>query len=105
MPWNRLGDSRELRDAHLGIDFGSTNTSVAYYDTVKRENPQGITFTDLRISLLCDMHGKETPITIENSLFFFQGQKLTSNAIKSILALQDFKRFPKNTSETALTKK
>lgn len=105
MPWNRLGDSRELRDAHLGIDFGSTNTSVAYYDTVKRENPQGITFTDLRVSLLCDMHGKETPITIENSLFFFQGQKLTSNAIKSILALQDFKRFPKNASESTLTKK
>lgn len=105
MPWNRLGDSRELRDAHLGIDFGSTNTSVAYYDTVKRENPQGITFTDLRVSLLCDMHGKETPITIENSLFFFQGQKLNSNAIKSILALQDFKRFPKNASESTLTKK
>ena len=81
MPWNRLGDSRELRDAHLGIDFGSTNTSVAYYDTVKRENPQGITFTDLRVSLLCDMHGKDTPITIENSLFFFQGQKRSSNAI------------------------
>lgn len=105
MPWNRLGDSRELRDAHLGIDFGSTNTSVAYYDTVKRENPQGITFTDLRVSLLCDMHGKDTPITIENSLFFFQGQKLISNAIKSILALQDFKRFPKHISESTLTKK
>ena len=52
MPWNRLEESRELRDAHLGIDFGSTNTSVAYYDTVKREDPQGITFTDLRVSLL-----------------------------------------------------
>lgn len=105
MPWNRLEESRELRDAHLGIDFGSTNTSVAYYDTVKRENPQGITFTDLRVSLLCDLHGKENAPTIENSLFFFQGQKLTSNAIKSILSLQDFKRFPQNASQDSLRKK
>lgn len=105
MPWNRLEETRELREAHLGIDFGSTNTSVAYYDTVKREDPQGITFTDLRVSLLCDMHGKDTPITIENSLFFFQGQKLRSNAIKSILALQDFKRFPTNASQDSLRKK
>lgn len=106
MPWNRLEDPRELRDAHLGIDFGSTNTSVAYYDTVKRDDPQGITFTDLRVSLLCpEMQGKETLITIENSLFFFQGQTLTSNAIKSILALQDFKRFPSNTNSESLRKK
>lgn len=105
MPWNRLEESRELRDAHLGIDFGSTNTSVAYYDTVKREDPQGISFTDLRVSLLCDMHGKDAPITIENSIFFFQGQKITSNAIKSILALQDFKRFPQNNSQESMRKK
>lgn len=105
MPWNRLEESRELRDAHLGIDFGSTNTSVAYYDTVKREDPKGITFTDLRVSLLCDMHGNRTPITTENSLFFFQGQTLRSNAIKSILALQDFKRFPTNASQEYLRKK
>ena len=104
MPWNCLEESRELRDAHLGIDFGSTNTSVAYYDTIRREDPKGIKFTDLRVSLLCDMHGKETP-TIENSLFFFQGQKLSSNAIKSILALQDFKRFPTNASQDSLRKK
>lgn len=105
MPWNRLEESRELRDAHLGIDFGSTNTSVAYYDTVKREDPQGITFTDLRVSLLCDMHKKEGAPTIENCLFFFQGQKLTSNSIKSILSLQDFKRFPQNSRQESLRKK
>lgn len=105
MPWYRLDESRELRDAHLGIDFGSTNTSVAYYDTVKGNDPQGINFTDLRVSLLCDMHGKDAPITIENSLFFFQGQKLTSNAIKSILSLQDFKRFPQNVGHDTLRKK
>ena len=105
MPWNRLGETRELRDAHLGIDFGSTNTSVAYYDTVRGNDPQGITFTDLRVSLLCDMHGKDTPITIENSLFFFQGQKLRSNAIKSTLALQSFKRFPQNVNQDSLRKK
>ena len=105
MPWNRLDESRELRDAHLGIDFGSTNTSVAYYDTVKRNDPQGITFKDLRVSLLCDMHNRENSPTIENSLFFFQGQELTSNSIKSILSLQDFMRFPQNEKQESLRKK
>lgn len=105
MPWNRLGEERELRPAHVGIDFGSTNTSVAYYDTVKRDNPQGIEFVDLRISLLCDLHNSDMPITIENSLFFFQGQKLQSNAIKSILSLQDFKRFPQDAGQDALRKR
>lgn len=105
MPWNRLDEWRELRRAHLGIDFGSTNTSVAYYDTVKNTPPQGISFTDLRVSLLCDMHGKDNAPTIENSIFFFQGQRLMSNSIKSILSLQDYKRFPQDKAQETLLKK
>lgn len=105
MPWNRINDQQNLKAAHLGIDFGSTNTSVAYYDTVERGDPKGITFNDLRVSLLRDMHNEDHPITIENSLFFFQGQKLMSNSIKSMLSLHDVKRFPTNASLSSLSQK
>lgn len=105
MPWNRLGEQRELRDAHLGVDFGSTNTSIAYYDTVLADDPKGIVFKDMRVSLLCDIHGIPNTPTIENSLFFFQGQELQSNSVKSILTIQDFKRMPQNESVDALSKK
>lgn len=105
MPWNRLGEQMDLRDAHLGMDFGSTNTSIAYFDTVKADDPKGIVFKDMRVSLLCDIHGIPNTPTIENSLFFFQGQELQSNSVKSILTVQDFKRMPQNESVDALCKK
>ena len=105
MPWDRLGEQRELRDAHLGVDFGSTNTSIAYYDTVLADDAKGIIFKDMRVSLLCDIHGIPNTPTIENSLFFFQGQELQSNSVKSILTVQDFKRMPQNESVDALSKK
>lgn len=104
MPWNRLGEQRELRDAHLGVDFGSTNTSIAYYDTVLKVDPKGIVFKDMRVSLLCDIHGIPNTPTIENSLFFFQGQELQSNSVKSILTVQDFKRMPQDENVDALSK-
>lgn len=105
MPWNRLGEQRELRDAHLGVDFGSTNTSIAYYDTVLADDPKGIVFKDMRVSLLCDIHSIANMPTIENSLFFFQGQELQSNSVKSILTVQDYKRMPQNENVDALSKK
>ena len=94
MPYYGLDSQVELRDACLGIDFGSTNTSVAYYDKVKRSDATGLDFIDMRVSLLCDMHANSKAPTIENSIFFFQGTPIRSNAIKSILSLQDERRFP-----------
>lgn len=104
MPWDRLGEQRELRDAHIGMDFGSTNTSIAYYDTVLADDPKGIVFKDMRVSLLRDIHGFQNTPTIENSLFFFQGQELQSNSVKSILTVQDFKRMPQDENVDALSK-
>ena len=100
MPYYGLDSQVELRDACLGIDFGSTNTSVAYYDMVKRDDATGLEFTDLRVSLLCDMHANPKAPTIENSIFFFQGTPVCSNAIKSILSLQDERRFPQEQGQT-----
>lgn len=94
MPHYSLDREVELREACLGVDFGSTNTSVAYYDMVKRNDAIGLDFKDLRISLLCDLHDRNNAPTVENSIFFFQGTPIRSNAIKSVLTLQDERRFP-----------
>ena len=95
MPFYGLDRQVELHEAHLGIDFGSTNTSVAYYDTVTRDDAKGFELEDLRVSLLRDMHAKPDIPTVENSIFFFQSRPVHSNAVKSILALQDERRLPK----------
>ncbi len=107
IPYYGLDGQVELHDACLGIDFGSTNTSVAYYDMVNKEDATGLDFKDLRISLLCDMHDDHKAPTIENSIFFFQGTQVHSNAVKSILALQDERRYPQEQGKTpdALRKK
>lgn len=108
MPYYGLESQVELHEAQLGIDFGSTNTSVAYYGkNLSDKDAQGIDFKDLRVSLLCDMHSRDNVPTIENSIFFFQGTPLRSNAIKSILTLQDERRFPQlqNASPDVLRKK
>ena len=92
--WMRPGATPNLRPVRLGIDFGSTNTSIAYSSDTTQE--QGFYFENQRVSLF----GKElagTPlIPRENQVFFFQGigPKVKSNAIKSVLTLHDNRRLP-----------
>lgn len=97
MPWNDLsGDYNTLSPVDLGIDFGSTNTSVAYYDT-RKSDPEGIKFHDMRVSLIQSARGLgNVDLPRENNVFFFQSQDIESNSIKSMLALQDERRFPKD---------
>lgn len=94
MPLNVIGKSYELHKACLGVDFGSTNTSVAYYDKDDntKSKAEGFIFKDLRVSLLCDNHRDPEVPPIENRLFFFQGNELKSNSIKSFLTLHDSKK-------------
>lgn len=87
LPKSELGQGRQLREASVGIDFGSTNTSVAY--SVEGEL-KSIFFHNHRISLL--QAGKRS-ICKERDLFFFQNKELEGNAIKSILTLNDPRRF------------
>lgn len=99
MPWDNLsGDFSTLSPVNLGIDFGSTNTSVAYYDT-RKSDPEGIKFHDLRVSLIQSARGLGSiDVPRENNVFFFQGQEIESNSIKSMLSLQDERRFPKDSN-------
>ena len=86
LPKNWMTFAKSLRNVDLGIDFGSTNTSVAFSDN---QGEQGIKLRNRRVSLM----GNELPgvrqIPRPSQLFFFQGRKipLESNAFKSILTL------------------
>lgn len=91
--WMRPGAHKSLQPVRLGIDFGSTNTSIAY--SSDRTGEQDFTFHNQRVSLM----GKEMNKRLfprENQIFFFQGagQEVKSNAIKSVLTLHDNHRLP-----------
>ena len=98
LPRNEYGLNNVLRNATIGVDFGSTNTSVAYYDVTNGEN-KGIHFTNHRISLL--QSGNKNAFCRERDLFFFQGKEIEGNAIKSILTLHDPRRMPENKPDGA----
>lgn len=88
-----MGSNRTIDPVRLGVDFGSTNTSIAYASRNEQE-PQGWRFINRRVSVFGhDLHrsgGRD--MAIENELFFFQNEPVQSNSIKSVLTLHDFRR-------------
>lgn len=88
-----------LRGTTLGVDFGSTNTSIAYLDPIDQQ-AKGIQFTNRRISLLRAGEDNDERAANENHLFFFQSNPLLSNAIKSTLTLHDSRRVARDINET-----
>ena len=94
--FNKLQDNTELADANLGIDFGSTNTSVAYYSN-RNQQTSGMVFKNRRVSLFSsDDKDNDAKPAVEDEVFFFQNDEIKSNAIKSILTIHDFKRLVKD---------
>lgn len=79
---------------HLGFDFGSTNSSVAYYDPNDDDDlhAKGLEFKNRRISLFGNDsgEGRYQP----KDFFFFSKKPTQSNALKSVLALHDQRRMP-----------
>lgn len=92
--WMLPGAHTSLQPVRLGVDFGSTNTAIAYSSDNTQEC--GFEFENQRVSLF----GNELPghplFPRENQVFFFQGAgtKVMSNAIKSVLTLHDNRRLP-----------
>lgn len=78
----------------LGFDFGSTNSSVAYYDPNDTDDTKGkgLVFKNRRISLFGadDSLGRYQP----KDFFFFSKKETRSNALKSVLTLHDSSRLP-----------
>lgn len=101
-------DNDQLIDAHLGIDFGSTNSAIAYREGETGE-AKGFQFKNRRVSLLnSDHHSVKNNDVIpagEDEVFYFQNDEIKSNEIKSVLALHDSNRIsnPKNESIESIT--
>tara|TARA_X000000368_G_C23058466_1_gene725408 strand:+ start:7994 stop:11830 length:3837 start_codon:yes stop_codon:yes gene_type:complete len=80
----------DLGEAYVGVDFGSTNSAVAY--RAGNEKPQGYQFTNRRVSLFAP-EGDEKDNTkkpaVEDEVFFFQNDEIMSNEIKSVLSIHD----------------
>lgn len=86
------GETISLHDAYVGVDFGSTNTSVAYcpsYKEGEREDPEEFVYKNRRISLLGN---EKDRVVLPCDVFFFNRLNIQSNAVKSILTVHDKSR-------------
>jgi hypothetical protein len=93
LPYNMLSITKQLKSARLGVDFGSTNSSIAYYSEVDAKVKESIVLKNKRVSLLSDdlQNNDERP-AIEAEIFFFQNDEVVTNSIKSILTVHDSRR-------------
>lgn len=99
LPKDLTAEAVVLGNARIGIDFGSTNSSVAYWSDRDNELKKEITLKNRRISLLSsDNKNNDERPAIEDEVFFFQNDEIKTNAIKSILTLHDFKRVANNSN-------
>lgn len=99
LPSDLLRDTKDLRPATLGIDFGSTNTSVAYrvHGNSDSTMAKGLKLTNKRISLFnSDKKNNNIQPAMEDEIFFFQNEEIGSNSIKSLLTIHDSKRLPED---------
>jgi len=107
LPKDWTNEMQNLAEARLGIDFGSTNSSIAYWSDRDKE-AKGMTLKNRRVSLLAsdDKNNDERP-AVEDEIFFFQNDEIKTNAIKSVLSIHDFKRLsnPSNLPQEQLLEK
>ena len=93
--WMGQGEHTINQTVNLGIDFGSTNTSIAYSSDSTQE--KGFKFKNQRVSLFAREWPGKPILPRENQVLFFQGAgpSVESNAVKSVLTLHDPRRLPK----------
>ncbi len=93
LPNNMLSVTKDLIGAKLGVDFGSTNSSVAYYSEGKNSVCDNLILENRRVSLLADdsKNNDEIP-AVEDEIFFFQNDEIITNSIKSVLTIHDPRR-------------
>ncbi|WP_366183620.1 hypothetical protein [Flavobacterium ovatum] len=93
LPHNMLSITKNLIGAKLGVDFGSTNSSVAYYSEGTNSVCDNLILKNRRVSLLSDdaKNNDERP-AVEDEIFFFQNDEIITNSIKSVLTIHDTRR-------------
>ncbi|MBR4325759.1 MAG: hypothetical protein IKP73_09570 [Bacteroidales bacterium] len=88
--------TKPLKDVTIGVDFGSTNTAVAYFDKNTDNEARGLELKDQVVSLLQSEAAQGKCPTVEKHLLFFQSESTYSNDIKSVLAIQSDQHLPKD---------
>ncbi|WP_296150221.1 hypothetical protein [uncultured Flavobacterium sp.] len=98
LPENKLQSPViDLAPAYLGVDFGSTNSSIAYYSDRDSKVCDNLVLKNRRVSLLSsDTKNNDERPAVEDEIFFFQNDEITTNAIKSILTIHDPRRLVKS---------
>lgn len=93
LPVNMLNTTKNLAPAFLGVDFGSTNSSIAYYSDSKKMVCESLKLTNKRVSLLSsDAKNNDERPAVEDEIFFFQNDEVLTNSIKSVLTIHDPRR-------------
>lgn len=108
LPRDLSSDEQPLADAFLGIDFGSTNSSIAYWSERHNGVKDKIVLSNRRVSLLTsDEKNNDDRPAVEDEVFFFQNDEIVTNSIKSTLASHDYKRVsnPSNLPQEQLLEK
>lgn len=91
----------DLAKANLGFDFGSTNSSIAYFSANTNEVCNNLKFKNRRVSLLSnDAKNNDERPAVEDEIFFFQNDEIISNSIKSILTIHDPRRLVNDNSSS-----
>ncbi|MDE6017194.1 MAG: hypothetical protein K2G85_00090 [Muribaculaceae bacterium] len=95
LPRNLLETSTGVKEVTLGIDFGSTNTSVAYSD--RDGKSEGFSFSNQRVSLLDQERTGAKMGLQESRVLFFQAPEkpVKSNSLHSVLTVHDERRLGK----------
>lgn len=92
-----ISDVNQIEEVCLGIDFGSTNTSIAISNGSAEfpNKEKHYKFTNQRVSLMGYDLGNTRGVARENHVLFFQGAlgDVEWNSIKSTLTLHDARRF------------
>ena len=97
LPVNMLNSPKTLYPAFLGVDFGSTNSSIAYFSDYKNEVCDSLKLTNKRVSLLgSDLKNNDLRPAVEDEIFFFQNDEILTNSIKSVLTVHDSRRVVNN---------
>lgn len=97
-----------LEDVNVGIDFGSTNTSVAYCNPKRMDASDnsdwlsGLTMHNRRVHLLTRPQSDDE--ARPRDIFFFPRMTVLSNSLKSILATHDACRLPRTSNDTEAAK-
>lgn len=98
----KLPENHTFALANVGIDFGSTNTSVAFFNTSSNDDPEGLELKNHVISMLSYVDPDRRTnfhVASEKDILFFPSKVVRSNAVKSILTLHDKQRLVKAADE------